>query len=314
LAALLHDIGHGPFSHVSDYLLDEYSTKEILGSDTAPEKIHERITIDIVKRHEEIATLLKDSEQDAIVDIIEESSIRDHRRDIVSSTLDADKIDYLLRDTYHTGVKYGIFDTEKVLDSFRVHRVGDESFLVIDEDGLFAVKQLVLAKHHMTQQVYAHRVRVITDSMIVRGLRLAIEDGLTEIERLYSYDGTSDFIDRYLASNDEKIVATLINSSLERPKSLFKRLLDRRLYKELMMLPLDDHSVIDPIIRYRLMELSSESVSKLEIAIAEHIDCQPWEVILQRKNIKTHRTMDRVKSTQARSLSYHGTRRPLSGK
>ena len=185
LAALLHDIGHGPFSHVSEYLLENHHQ---LGQQSAGtrEKIHEKLTVDIINHEPSIAGLFTtDRQREAVCSIIQGANRRDVKRDIVSSDLDADKIDYLSRDTYFTGVKYGIFDLEKIYDSFVYMSQGSESSLGVDESGLFAVEQLVLAKYHMTQQVYAHRIRIITDYMIVRGLELAIEGGLEEICNLY---------------------------------------------------------------------------------------------------------------------------------
>ena len=193
LAALLHDIGHGPFSHVSEYVLDQFYDRDAVGPAALREKIHEKITVDIIDRRPEIASLLTDAEREAVIRIIQGTGLRDYRRDIVSSSLDADKMDYLLRDAYFAGVRYGLFDLEKAVESCKVVRDDDETFLMVDESGLFTVEQLVLSKNHMTQQVYAHRVRTITDVMIVRGLELAIETD-EEIRCAYTYDGTSEHL------------------------------------------------------------------------------------------------------------------------
>ena len=180
--------------------------------------------------------------------------MRDYRRDIVSSSLDADKMDYL-RDAHFAGVRYGLFDLDKVVDACRKHARGEESYLVIDEEGLFAVEQLVIAKHYMTQQVYAHRVRTVTDLMIVRGLELAIEDGVPELQRLYSYDGSVEFLERYLRHDDGSVVQALLKCQQRRPKSIFDRLFYRRLFKELALLPLNERQVPDSIARGQLLNL-----------------------------------------------------------
>ena len=117
LAALLHDVGHGPFSHVSEHLLDEF-TYDKTDKDKPREKIHEKITVDIIQTDPEISTILRDEgldeERDFVIEMIEGKEKRwDWRRDIVSSELDADKMDYLLRDSYFAGVKYGLYDLEK---------------------------------------------------------------------------------------------------------------------------------------------------------------------------------------------------------
>ncbi len=285
LAALLHDIRHGPFSHVSEYLLDDYYQPPV-GTSGVREKIHEKLTVDIISHEPSIAEKLSRDQREAVCQMIRGSNRRDMKRDIVSSDLDADKIDYLLRDAYHAGVKYGVIDSDKIIESFRSFSSGSETFLSIDESGIFAVEQLILAKHHMTQQVYSHRIRVITDYMIVRGLRLAIEDGLDEIKELYSYDGSEDFYSNYIEYSDERIFDVILKSDLERPRRIFDHLHSRRLYKQIIGLRLTPLYVPDAIVRSRLINLTQEDKTNLEIELSTQLECEPWEVIVEVKNVK----------------------------
>ena len=233
-----------------------------------------------------IARLLNDEQQEDIRRIIEGSSRSDIRRDIVSSDLDADKIDYLSRDSYFTGVKYGIFDIEKIYDSFVYLSQSEQSYLGIDESGIFAIEQLILAKYHMTQQVYAHRVRVITDYMIVRGLKLAIDDGLTEIQELYGYDGSEEYCKQYMQYDDERVTDILVHCDLPKPKSIFRRLRSRRLFKQVFRLPLTERHVTDSIILSLITGLSEEAKQEIETLVASVLKCEPWEVIVEVKNVK----------------------------
>ncbi len=286
LAALLHDVGHGPFSHVSEHLLDEYYDKDKVGQAATREKIHEKVTTDIITKSQYIPKLLTPDEQQSIAGILKGGSTQDFRRDIVSSSLDADKMDYLLRDAYFAGVSYGVFDLDKVIDVCRKLERGSETYLVIQEEGLFAVEQLVLAKHHMTQQVYAHRVRTITDLMIVRGLKLAIEDGCDEVRNLYSYDGSPEFLDHYLQFNDVALTTLLSEGSYDRAKSVFQRLQQRKLYKEVALIPLDALSVSDSILLGHLLNIGESAIESLQEGVAAILKCNSWEVIIYKKSIK----------------------------
>ncbi len=283
LAALLHDIGHGPFSHVSEYLLDQHAPNEASeGSDR--EKIHEKVTIDIVNNDTEICAILSDEERDFVVNMIKGKATKDFRRDIVSSDLDADKMDYLLRDSYFAGVKYGIYDLEKIIESFQVHYKGHESVLAISDEGILALEQLLLAKHHMTQQVYHHRVRSISDAMIVRGIELAIREKNTELERLYKYDGTSEFIENYMRYHDERLIDILKGCAQANARNIFERLYERRLFKMIGELSLNN--IQNPIDNRRLHQADGEQIRKWERRIAEDLEIDPDDVIVNKLHIR----------------------------
>ena len=161
-----------------------------------------------------------------------------------------------------------------------------ESSLGVDESGLFAVEQLVLAKYHMTQQVYAHRIRIITDYMIVRGLELAIEGGLEEICNLYEYDESPEFCRRYTNYYDDRVSDIVLNCGSEAPRSIFERLHSRRLFKQLIRLPLTAKHVTDAVLLSRYLQMSSDSRKLLEQRVSQYLKCEPWEVIIDVKNVK----------------------------
>ncbi len=287
-AALLHDIGQGPFSHVSEFLLELHSDRCSLAvKDTA--KIHEIVTTDIIMKNKEIADILPDQDKESIVRLIKGSQLRDFRHDIISSSLDADKMDYLIRDSYYAGVRYGQYDLEKIIDSLRIYSRGAESFLVVDHEGVYALEQLVLAKHHMTQQVYAHRVRCITDAMIVRGIQLAIGEGNEELLRLYRYDGTERFIDNYLDYHDEKVI-DLACSQSDSPKArtVFLRLKNRCLFKQVCGFELRQDEIPNVLVRGDLVQLERGAPlqRELEKSIADRLRIDPDYVIVYRRKVK----------------------------
>ena len=253
LAALLHDVGHGPFSHVSEYLLDKYAPDKD-GPERIREKIHEKITVDIIQTDPEIHDLLSPEERNFAVDIIQGQETWNWQRDVVSSELDADKMDYLLRDSYFTGVKYGQYDLEKIIESC-ILDVGEtdpsttvdktETSLAISSKGIYALEQLLLARYHMTQQVYWHRVSLISNEMIIRGISLAIDDDHTKMKQLYQYDQESKnkFIKNYLKYHDEKLIELLRNCRQQKTREIFNRLYRRDLFKMVAELRLKDEAL-----------------------------------------------------------------------
>ena len=285
LTALLHDVGHGPFSHVSEDLFSNHVTGRFAGA-----KIHEKLTLDVV-RWSDIADCLDPGDEAEIERLINSTHLNDFRRQVISSNLDADKMDYLLRDSYFTGVKYGTFDLEMIVEALMVYRSGggdsEESYLVIGEDGRFAVEQLVVAKHHMTWQVYAHRVRVITDSMIIRGLNLAICDGADEIKTYFNYEESQQFVEEFLKYDDESLVRAILADGGGRAASIFRRLRERKLFKQVSVRNIDKSMEPDRVLRMRLHNLFENDAmrTRLESEVAEDLGCEEWEVIVAPKSI-----------------------------
>lgn len=141
-AGLLHDVGHGPYSH---------SFEAVTKTD------HEEFTDRIILEDTSINKILsnQDSELPKLVaDIIAHRSKRKLLSQIISSQLDADRMDYLLRDSYFTGVSYGEFDLYRILRTIRI--VDDR--LVIKESGIHAVEDYIMARYQMYWQVYFHPV------------------------------------------------------------------------------------------------------------------------------------------------------------
>ena len=159
---------------------------------------------------------------------------------------------------------------------------------MIDEHGRFALEQLFVAKYHMTQQVYSHRVRTITDAMIVRALELAIEDGNGEVAHLFSHNGTEEFVRRYLRYDDRALVIAVLEGGEDRSKSIFHRLGERRLFKEISLRTIDEKNEEDSFRLRRLKGLTQDklAVKRLESRLAQHLGCNAWEVIVFPKPLK----------------------------
>ncbi|MEZ6056108.1 MAG: HD domain-containing protein [Planctomycetaceae bacterium] len=206
LAALLHDLGHGPFSHVSEHVLELYADRETLPANQKKEKIHELITAHLINHNECIVKLLGQNDCSQVVKLLSEGHGQPVLRQIVSGPLDADKQDYLLRDSQFCGVQYGIFDIHQLHRSLTLIGNHEEKELGVDLDGVHALEQYALAKYYMTLNVYRHRVRIISDQMIVRAICLGIDvDQIEELRTLYSYTGDPAFFDNYVNWDDARL-------------------------------------------------------------------------------------------------------------
>lgn len=235
LAALLHDIGHGPFSHVSENALERYANRNTLTNTQQKEKIHERVTGLMIEDDPEIVHVLGGNDCEKVVRLLSTGCGESVLRQVVSGPLDADKQDYLLRDSHFCGVQYGIFDYHQLHRSLVSVPVNHDHVLMIKADGVHAVEQYVLAKYYLTTNVYRHKVRLITDQMIFRAIVLGIErDNIEELRQLYTFDNSSEFAKRYATWDDARFLQTFgVGGNDGKCKKMLMRLIRRQLFKRI---------------------------------------------------------------------------------
>jgi uncharacterized protein len=158
-AALLHDLGHGPFSHSIEEAFqmhhEDWTCKILLG-DTEVGAVMREVSEDFPDKV--AAVIRKDYENPIVVNL-------------VSSPLDADRMDYLLRDAYFTGVNYGTIDMDRILRMLRPY----QGRVVVKESGMHAVEDYLMSRYQMYWQVYFHPVTRSSEIILRQILRRAKE-------------------------------------------------------------------------------------------------------------------------------------------
>lgn len=174
-AALLHDIGHGPFSHSLEEIL--HAINPALPKEEQFD--HESMTLRLIQGDTQVNTVLKDCREDLPERVAQFFLKEDKRREkhwryrIVSSQLDADRLDYILRDAWMAGLKGVGFDLDRILQHLYV-RQGNSDHFVLDRKAIEALESALLANDQLYRAVYYHRkVRAATAMLQTLLLRVA---------------------------------------------------------------------------------------------------------------------------------------------
>ena len=173
-AALLHDIGHGPFSHTLEH--------ELI-SNFRHESMSRALLVQLNRRFE--------GALDLALRIFDDAYERPFFHQLVSSQLDMDRLDYLRRDSFYTGVVEGAVGVDRIIKTMRVYPAegGPEANIVIESKGIYAVENFIIARRLMYWQVYLHKTVVSGDQLlrsILRRIRWHLGEGRTSIADLAS--------------------------------------------------------------------------------------------------------------------------------
>ncbi len=226
IAILLHDIGHGPFSHAMENSIVESVNHEqisLLFMEELNQNFNNRLTLAI--------TIFKDEYE------------RKFLHQLISSQLDMDRLDYLRRDSFYTGVSEGAVNSERLITMLNVHN----DKLVVEEKGIYSVEKFIIARRLMYWQVYLHKTGIVAEQLLLRLLKRAKEltDKGVELpasnalsfflkHAITKETFTKEVLDTFAKLDDYDIVSAMKSWTTSEDfvlKTLSKMLLDRDLLK-----------------------------------------------------------------------------------
>lgn len=283
VAILLHDIGHGPFSHALEHVLAEVH--------------HEDISLQIImKMGEELG---KDFTR--VLDIFTGQYPKNFLHQLVSGQIDVDRMDYLTRDSFFSGVAEGIIGYDRIIMMMDVK----DNQLVIEEKGIYSIEKFLMARRLMYWQVYLHKTVIAAEIMLISILKrakyLAEKDILLPSSVELNYFLSSHLTHQSLVSDptfiknfvllDDMDILWLIKKSINHPdkilSQLCKNLIDRKLMKVISGDKITQKDFEDYKLNFaKLKGLSSEETSYFFEAKEVKVDPYDFnkEILIQKKS------------------------------
>jgi HD superfamily phosphohydrolase len=304
LAMLFHDLGHAPLSHTTELLMPavgELGLGSFAGDDVTRRASHEDYTLKIVldsSLGQLIESQFNDSDGILAKDVAElivgttwqEASLRFRHagvdyapalRQIVSSECDADRMDYLQRDSFYSGVNYGKFDADWLIDNVVAVEEQGQMFMGIRSRAIFSFEDFLLSRYHMFATVYLHYTPVIFEKMLTRYFETSRQGGKSE------FSLPAD-IDRYTQLDDMDLMMALRKSR----NPWARRIIDRRPF-----VLLDEQNEGHQMARTGVSH--DELAARLATARIEHIATRSRSVLSKYFGNTTKKPIYVVSGTQA---------------
>ena len=240
IAILLHDIGHGPYSHAL-----EYSIIPIISHEEISIKFMEKLNVEF------------EGKLDLAIEIFRDNYKKKFLHQLISSQLDMDRLDYLNRDSFYSGVVEGAVNSKRLIAMLNV---ADDK-LAVDEKGIYSVEKFLVARRLMYWQVYLHKTVIVSETLLTKVLQRARKLSL-EGEELFSSSALRYFLNRihnekfndydlelFSKLDDYDVFGAIkewANSNDKILSDLSTRLIDRKLFKiQLGEKKIDDKQVND---------------------------------------------------------------------
>ena len=238
ICGILHDAGHGPFSHVSEGVLDTS---------------HEKLTSKLIKESQ-LSDII--SEKFDTQRITETIAGKGPIGSAISGELDVDRMDYLLRDSYYTGVAYGVIDVERLIYNMELGKN-----IVLRQKGVQAAESMLLARYFMYPSVYQHHTTRIINSMFRKCLKNLFETGKIDARNIYQYDDLD--------------IITTARAQTGYIKDMINKLDNRELFKTVFSLKLTELEDPDAVFR-----LGNQKIKKIEKELSEDMDIPEGYVLV----------------------------------
>ena len=298
IACLLHDIGHGPFSHTFEGL---FHHKLIRHEDWTPYFLADYGSANFFKDYNRLNPRyhLTEEKFNEIADMIMHKPIAKRvLADIVSSQLDADRLDYLLRDSHFCGVRYGEFDFRWMLHCMAIIKTNDTERLGITHKGIGVVEHYLMARRLMTRNIYHSQKKLAIESLLVQMLALLAES--LEHDAAYA-DLRATRLGKFLmavnqfnqAAQQNKHVKQLKNDFLVNNQSNYKELCDYDVFALIKQLSNSDadnpatqiakrlqQRQLPKIIRLDQVRLPKAEADLREFKTKHKQDFQDWQLMI----------------------------------
>ena len=190
IAILLHDIGHGPFSHALEHSISHNISHEQISS------------LFMKKLNQEF-----DGKLSLAIQIFEGNYKKNFLHQLVSSQLDVDRMDYLKRDSFYSGVQEGTIGAERIIHMLNI--VDDN--LVVESKGIYSVEKFLIARRLMYWQVYFHKTVVCAEQMLIQILKRAKELSQKRVE-LFTTTALKEFLENNYTLNDFEEKQSVFNA------------------------------------------------------------------------------------------------------